>query len=261
MYIGLWVGDADACGVEFLFYALGDVPVDGPVIGGGGPWAADEIDGRIRKFVHVDGRFWLIENEFVFRDDALKDCLSFFGIIVVANTEHHIDTASGHACDIGNNFAPDFFVGDYDFLVIRGADNGTNEAYAIDGTGDATDFYGVSDIKGAIHDEHDSCGKISESVLQGESEDEGATADEGEGCSDVYTDSAESDDQADEKDDASAHLVDEDFEERGKVCLLLQGALNKLCREDGDEPEDDHDADELEGVHEPVDASFFGFHP
>lgn len=212
MHIGLRVGDADACGVEFFLHAFGDFPVDLPVVCSGDPWAADEIDGGIGELVEVDGGFWVVEDELILGDDALEDLLSFFVIGVVADAEDHVDAACGHAGDIGDDFSPDFLVRDDDFLIIEGADDGADEADAIDRAGDASDLDGVPDIEGAVNDEHETCGEIPKGVLEGEGEYERTASDEGECCADIHTSSAERDDEADEEDGAAAHFVDEDFE-------------------------------------------------
>lgn len=163
--------------------------------------------------MEVDGGCGVLEDELVLGDDALEDFLGFLVVVIIADAEDHVDAAGGHAGDVCDDFSPDFFIGDDDFFVVEGADDGADEADAVDGAGDAADFDGVADIEGAVDDEHEACGEVSEGVLEGEGEDEGAAADEGEGGSDVHTDGAEGDDEADEEDGPAAHFVDKDFEQ------------------------------------------------
>ena len=173
----------------------------------------------------------------MFGDHTGDDSLGFLDVIAVADAEEHIDAAGVHAGDVGDGIAPDLLVGDEDFLVVEGEDGGGDHADAIDLALDAADLDCITDIEGAVDEQHESGGEIAEGVLKGEGEDECTTADEGERGADIYPDGAEGDDQADGEDDAVCHLVDEGLEQSGEVPLLCGGAADELSGEGGEQPE------------------------
>ena len=87
----LGIGDADSCGIEVGFHALGQIPVNIPVFFSGGPRTTDEVDRRVSKLVDFNHRFGILEDLFMLVDRFGKNGLGFFDVIIVTNSKDEID--------------------------------------------------------------------------------------------------------------------------------------------------------------------------
>lgn len=83
MNVSLWVRNADPFGVKTLFDLTRKIPVDGPIITGLDPGAAEQIDRRVGQFIYVDREGGLVEDQRMLGGDLVEDIDSVLDIVIV----------------------------------------------------------------------------------------------------------------------------------------------------------------------------------
>ena len=93
--------------------------MDGPVVLGLDPGAAEQVDGRIGQFIDVDRDRRLVEDQLVLAGDFHQHIGGVLDIVAVADPEYEVDTPDVSACEVDDRVAPGLLVGDDQDLVVE----------------------------------------------------------------------------------------------------------------------------------------------
>src|SRR5690554_7901249 len=240
MYVALWEGNRDAFGVESFLHFFLHVPVERPQVAGLGPGAHGQVDRAFAQATHHNQRSRVFQGAFVFFDQALADRLGLVDVVAVPDAEGHIATTGFIHAHVGQAGVGQLAVRDHHATVIKGVDDGVQDADFTHRTQETLCFDGIAHLERLEDQDQYATGKVAQAALQGQAHGQAGGTDNGDEGGGGNADHGSHGNQQQDLEDGAGQAAQE-FVKRGVFLaqLVVQHADKAI-----DQPHADNEGDD-----------------
>jgi len=179
MHILLRVRKTDPFFIKGQFDLFDQIQAHRPVVFRFHPGTDHKVHTAVSKFGNSNGGGRIRKNPVVCLYQIFKYTLGFTDIVIVTNTHHQVDTSGGLGVDIGDYISSNAAVGNNDYLVVRSLQDGIEDGNAFYRARLAASSNVIPDLEGAEHDKHNSGGEVGQGILEGQTNCQAGSADNG----------------------------------------------------------------------------------